>query len=153
MPHQMTPEEQAQFNADVRNQQIKNKQQLDELMARNYGDQPPVQQTPVQQTVESGFQFPQQISAGQKKVRDIATLTRLVKMELRNRRMNPDDEKLIKQGVEQLQTSCKLKGIVTDTMVEACIKDLKFSQNGARRRNRTKHRRSRHKRTRRYRKN
>jgi hypothetical protein len=50
MPHQMTPEEQAQFNADVRNQQIKNKQQLDELMARNYGDQPPVQQTPVQQT-------------------------------------------------------------------------------------------------------
>ena len=64
MPHEMTAEEKAQFNAQVREQQIKNKKELDETMARNYGVQTPVQTV---ESVESRYKFPQQILAEKKK--------------------------------------------------------------------------------------
>lgn len=150
MSRPISAEKQAQINAQVREQQIKNKKELYEIMTRNYGDQPPVQQT-----VESGFKTVAQKLKEEKKERDTATFRRAVIMKLREQRMDPTNEKLIEQGVKQLQTSsCNpMTGIVNDETVEPCIGALTFSQNGAKRRNRTKHRRSRHKRTRRYRKN
>ena len=112
--------------------------------------------------------FPEPIKTGdvaqklkeEKIKRNARTFTRAVKMKLREQGMDPNNETLIQQGLEQLQTSCRLTGKNDEENIQQCIEKLTFlqsgampSQNGARRRNRTKHRRSRHKRTRRYRKN
>ncbi len=144
----MSPEEKAALTApyikNVHAAELKNKQEYDAMMARKYGVN-----TPVQQTVESGFKTVAQKLNEEKIRRNAATFTRALKMKLRKQGKDPNNETLIQQQLKQLQTSCVLTGKDDEVTANKCVETLMPSQNGARRRNRTKHRRSRHKRTRR----
>lgn len=145
----LSTEQQKAYIADIQKIEEKNKKEHDDMAKRNYGVN-----TPVQTVEESGFKTVAQKLNDEKKKRDEQTLKRAVKMKLKKLGMDPNNTKLIQQGLEQLQTSrCTLTGTNDDDTANTCAEQLMFSQNGARRRNRTKHRRSRHKRTRRYRKN
>lgn len=144
----MSPEAKQAYINSVHAIELNNKQQYDATTAPTNDVQ-----IPVQQTVESGFKTVAQKLKEEKKERDKATLRRAVIMKLKEQGNDHPDNSLINEKVGQLQTSCKLTGINDEVKVKECVETLTFSQNGARRRNRTKHRRSRHKRTRRYRKN